>query len=180
MSNVLFTRKRFIIFFFTFDMSVVYCSGEFCLGEEPQTNKSCYFLLRNCLKRETKKVPKTEAKRFPANCRKFQSQSFVFMNCLCLFNWNWKRKPFLFSECPSNMESVIMQSSFANVSLVDDSIVIPPAYFLRLGAQWFKVSHKPYFEGFLHVRNVNTFTHAKYFSRHINSKSHLIVNVART
>lgn len=51
---------------------------------------------------------------------------------------------------------------------------------LRLGAQWFKVSHKPYFEGFLHVRNVNTFTHAKYFSRHINSKSHLIVNVART
>lgn len=30
-----------------------------------------------------------------------------------------------------------------------------------------------------YVRNVNTFTHAKYFSWHINSKSHLIVNVAQ-
>lgn len=65
-------------------MSVVYCSEEFCLGEEPQTNKSCYFLLRNCMKRATKKVPKTEAKRFQQIVESFSHRAlFLWTACVC-------------------------------------------------------------------------------------------------
>lgn len=67
--------------FFIFNMFVAYCSEEFCLGDEPQTNKSCHLLLRNCMMCNQRRSQKLRKKKYSQQIVESSSHRALFFVC---------------------------------------------------------------------------------------------------